>query len=76
VSRVAWNQVRRGTAWVSDGAEGFWADFPAGTSAEDVLAEYLSTADYSGATGTFIVRAEIGGDVATVKVGPGGEVQS
>lgn len=71
---VEWNQVRRGNAWVTDGAEGFWAQFPAGTSAQEVLDEYLATADYSGATSTFTVRAEIAGNVASVRVGPGGEV--
>lgn len=23
-----WNQVQQGNAWVTDGAEGFWAEFP------------------------------------------------
>jgi len=73
---VKWNQIKDGNARVSDGAEGYWASFPAGTSARTVLDEYLSTADYSGATGTFTVRAEIDGDLASVVVGPGGEVRS
>lgn len=69
-----WNQVQQGNAWVTDGAEGFWAEFPAGTSAKVVLVDYMSTADYSGATGAFTVRAEIDEDVASLRVGPGGEV--
>jgi len=72
---ATWNQTQQGNAWVSDGAEGYWAEFPAGTSARQVLDAYMATADYSGATATFTVRAEIDGQVATVRVGPGGEVQ-
>jgi hypothetical protein len=72
--RIRWNQAQRGNAHVSDGAEGFWADFPPGTSAQKVLDTYMATADYSGATGPFVVRAEIDGDVASVRVGPGGVV--
>lgn len=71
-----WNQVQDGNAHVSDGAEGFWAEFPAGTTAQAVLDDYMSTADYSGATGTFRVTAEIDGALASVRVGPGGEVRS
>ncbi len=71
-----WNEVPSGNAHVSDGAMGFWATFPSGTSAQAVLNEYMSTADYSSATGTFTVSAEIEGRVASVKVGAGGEVQS
>ena len=71
-----WNQTRDGNAHVSDGAEGFWSHFPAGTTAQAVLDEYMATADYSAATGTFAVWAEIDGDTASVRVGPGGDVQS
>jgi hypothetical protein len=71
-----WNQTRHGNAHVSDGQEGFWASFPKGTSAQAVLDEYMSTADYTGATGTFTVEAEIEGRLASVRVGPGGEVRS
>jgi hypothetical protein len=76
MSTPRWNQAQEGNAWVSDGQEGFWATFPEGTTAATVLTEYMSTADYSGATGTFCVRAEIDGDTASIQVGPGGEVQS
>jgi len=69
---VKWNQQKIGNAWVTDGAEGFWAQFPRGTSAQTVLNVYLSTADYSGATGTFDVTAHINGDVASCRLGPGG----
>jgi len=69
-----WNQVKDGNAHVSDGAEGFWATFPAGTSAQTVLDEYMSTADYSAATAKFSVTAEIEGNTASCTVGPGGEV--
>ena len=72
--RIRWNQVQRGNAHVTDGAEGFWADFPPGTSAQAVLDAYLATADYSAATGSFTVTAEIDGNVASVRVGPGGVV--
>ena len=72
--RPKWNQQQQGNAWVTDGQEGFWATFPKGTSAKEVLDSYMDTADYSGATGTFTVRAEIDGDVASVRVGPGGEI--
>ena len=67
-----WNQVKVGNAHVSDGAEGFWAEFPAGTSAKTVLDDYMSTADYSGTTSHFLVTAEINGNLADVVVGPGG----
>jgi hypothetical protein len=70
-----WNQVQQGNAHVSDGQEGFWAQFPVGTSAEDVLADYLDGADYSAATGEFTVQAEIDGHTASCQVGPGGEVR-
>jgi hypothetical protein len=70
---TAWNQTQQGNAHVEDGAEGFWASFPEGTTAQAVLDEYMSTADYSGATGSFVVRAEIGGATASVRIGPGGE---
>ena len=70
-----WNQVKNGNAYVSDGAVGCWASFPPGTSAKAVLDDYMSTADYSAATGTFTVCAEIEGNIATVVVGPGGEVR-
>lgn len=69
-----WNQTKQGNAHVSDGAEGFWATFPDGTSARQVLDEYMSTADYSGATGMFTVTAEINGELCSCRVGPGGEV--
>jgi len=69
-----WNQNQDGNAWVNDGAEGYWAHFPAGTTAQDVLDDFMSTADYSAATGTFAVRAEISGTVASVIVGPGGTI--
>lgn len=69
---IRWNQAAIGNAHVSDGQEGFWARFPRGTSAREVLDLYLDTADYSGATGHFTVRAEIGGQVASARVGPGG----
>ena len=72
--RVEWNQQQEGNAHVSDGQEGYWATFPQGTSAKKVLDVYMSTADYSAGTGTFTVTAKIGGDVASVRVGPGGEV--
>ncbi len=55
---------------LSDGAEGYWAEFPEGTSAQAVLDDYMSTADYSGATKAFVVTAEIGGQVAQVRVQP------
>lgn len=71
-----WNEAGRGNARVSDGCMGFWADFPVGTSARAVLYDYMSTADYSAAMVSFTVEAEIDGDVASVRVGPGGEVQS
>ena len=71
-----WNEVCEGNAHVSDDCVGSWATFPAGTSAQEVLDEYMSTADYSGATGSFVVTATIDGDTASVRVGPGGEVQS
>ena len=71
-SKTAWNQVQQGNAHVSDGQEGFWSEFPAGTSAQAVLDEYMSTADYTGATGTFTVTARISGNLASVDVGPGG----
>lgn len=47
---IRWNQVQDGNAHVSDGQEGYWAHFPDGTSAKEVLAAYLATADYSAAT--------------------------
>lgn len=72
--RVKWNQQQQGNAHVSDGQEGYWATFPRGTSAQRVLDVYMATADYSGATGTFTVTAEIEGRMASVRVGPGGEV--
>lgn len=72
---IKWNEIGQGNAHVSDGCMGFWAEFPAGTSAREVLAEYMLTANYTGATGTFVVRAEIDGDLASVRVGPGGQVQ-
>lgn len=71
-----WNQHCYGNAWVNDGAVGFWATFAAGTTAQKVLDDYMSTADYSAATGLFQVCAVIDGDVAICTVGPGGEVQS
>lgn len=70
--RVKWNQNKDGNAWVSDGAEGYWAHFPPGTSAKEVLDVFMETADYSNSTITFTVRAEIDGDVAEVRVEPGG----
>ena len=69
---VKWNQNKDGNAWVSDGAEGYWAHFPPGTSAKEVLDVFMETADYSNSTITFTVRAEIDGDVAEVRVEPGG----
>lgn len=56
-----WNTVKQGNARVTDGEMTFWADFPAGTSAAEVLDAYLDTADYSGATERFTVVAEIDG---------------
>ncbi len=73
--RVKWNQNKDGNAWVSDGAEGYWAHFPPGTSAKEVLDVFMETADYSNSTITFTVRAEIDGDVAEVRVEPGGRVR-
>ena len=73
--RVKWNQNKDGNAWVSDGAEGYWAHFPPGTSAKEVLDVFMETADYSNSTITFTVRAEIDGDVAEVRVEPGGREQ-
>ena len=32
-----WNQTKDGNAHVTDGAEGYWATFPVGTSAKEVL---------------------------------------
>jgi hypothetical protein len=72
---VSWNQVGRGNAHVSDAQEGFWAKFPAGTSAQDVLDTYLSTANYVGSTKAFRVTAGIGGDFASVRIEPGGDVR-
>ena len=57
-----WNQTKDGNAHVTDGAEGYWATFPVGTSAKEVLDIFLDTADYTGATGKFTVEAEIGGE--------------
>jgi len=74
IPRVKWNQQQEGNAHVSDGQEGYWATFPRGTSAQRVLDTYMATADYSGATGTFTVTATIDGDMASVRVGPGGEI--
>jgi hypothetical protein len=71
---VVWNQTQQGNAHVSDGAEGFWASFPRGTSAQSVLKAFLATADYSAATGTFTVTAEIEGRMASARMGPGGEI--
>ena len=71
-----WNQTKDGNAHVTDGAEGYWATFPVGTSAKEVLDIFLDTADYTGATGKFTVEAEIGGQLASVQVGPGGDVLS
>lgn len=56
-----WNTVKQGNACVTDGEMTFWADFPTGTSAAEVLDAYLDTADYSGATERFTVVAEIDG---------------
>jgi len=72
---VSWNQSGSGNAHVGDGQEGFWAKFPAGTSAQAVLDTYLSTADYTGSTKAFRVTAGIGGDLASVRVEPGGDVR-
>jgi hypothetical protein len=71
-----WNEAGRGNAHVSDGCIGYWSEFQEGTTAQMVLDDFMSTADYSGATGTFVVEAEIDGQLASVCVGPGGEVQS
>jgi len=67
---TTWNQAMQGNAHVSDGAEGYWAEFPEGTSAQAVLDDYMSTADYSGATQAFDVVAEIGCRFASVRVQP------
>jgi hypothetical protein len=76
--RVAWNQAVRGNVHVSDGAEGFWAQMRPDVTAQEALDEYMSTADYSAATGAFTVTAEVlsgkhEGDTKTLRVGPGGE---
>jgi hypothetical protein len=65
-----WNQAGQGNAYVSDGAERYWAEFPAGTSAQAVLDDYMSTADYSWATEAFFVTAEIGDLRVRVRVQP------
>ncbi|MGA7122344.1 MAG: hypothetical protein WBY94_19735 [Polyangiaceae bacterium] len=65
---IKWNETQDGNAHVSDGAVGFWANFPPGTSAKAVLDEYMSTADYDGATAEFVVTAEIDGQIATTTV--------
>jgi hypothetical protein len=61
---TTWNQVQNGNAHVSDGVMGFWASFLPGTTAQEVLDNYMSTADYSAATCDFTVTATIEGDVA------------
>ncbi|HEU5276821.1 MAG TPA: hypothetical protein VFU97_24405 [Xanthobacteraceae bacterium] len=61
---TGWNQARKGNATVFDGSERFWKEFPAGTTAEAVLADYLNTADYDYATKDFVIEAEIDGQIA------------
>lgn len=46
---IEWNQVKQGNVHVSDGVGVFWATFPDGTTAQEALDEYMSTADYDGA---------------------------
>ena len=71
---VGWSEINGGqNAHVSDGCMGYWADFPSGTSAADVLEAYMATADYSGATADVTVTATIDGETASVVVGPDGE---
>lgn len=72
-ARVTWEQVPGGNAHVADGCMGFWAEFPRGSTARQVLEEYMATADYTSATEEFEVTAEINGEICSCKVGPGGE---
>lgn len=69
-----WNQSQVGNAHVSDGCMGYWAEYPVGTAAIDVLNDFLSTADYSASTADFVVRAEIDGNVSSRTVRAGGYV--
>lgn len=73
-NKTIWNEIGEGNAHVGDGCVGSWATFPEGTTAQAVLDDYMSTADYDGATGEFTVTAEIDGQLASCRVGPGGEI--
>jgi hypothetical protein len=70
-----WNQVEDGNVHVSDGQEGFWGTFRDGVTAAEALAEYMSTADYSESTASFVVTATVlsgvnEGDMATTTHDP------
>jgi hypothetical protein len=74
-TKTIWNQSGTGNAHVHDGQEGYWATFQDGATAEEVLDEYLRTADYTAATDPYVfVTAAIGDSSATraVRIGPEG----
>ena len=65
-----WNQAGEGNVHVSDGREGYWATMPDGTTAQQALDDFMSSADYSAATKSFVVRATVGDDVAETTYEP------